>query len=283
MGSLATFETVRGQLLSVAYRMLGSAADAEDVVQEAWLRWDQADEPAVRDAKAWLSVAVVRLCLDKLKSVRSRRESYVGTWLPEPVVTPQPIERESISLAFLVLLEKLTPVERAVYLLHHVFEYTHPEAAEALGMSDAAVRQAFHRAKEHIAASRPRFAPSPEEHARLLGTFAMALATGDVAVLAQVLARDATLWADGGGKVRGAAVRAIQGRDKIVKFFEGLARSVVESDQTFEVQEINGWPALLGRSGGRVNAIVTIETDGRQIVAVRNVVNPDKLNLPVVN
>jgi RNA polymerase sigma-70 factor, ECF subfamily len=284
MGSLATFQMLRPHVLSIAYRMLGSAADADDVMQEAWLRWQEADEAVVRDPKAWTSVSVIRLCLDKLKSVRNQRRAYSGTWLPEPVVTEQPIERESISLAFLVLLETLTPIERAAYLLHHVFDYTHPEVAQVLGLKDAAVRQVFHRAKERIAARKPRFAPSEDEHARLLQAFAAALMQGDVAALTQLLARDATLWADGGGKVRGAAVKAVHGAEKIVRFFRGLRdHSVVQSDQTMELQRINGWPALVGRSGGEVNAVITIETDGQQIVAVRNVVNPEKLGLVAVD
>jgi RNA polymerase sigma-70 factor, ECF subfamily len=284
MGSFDTFRTLRPRLLSVAYRMLGSSADADDVLQEAWLRWQDADEAVVRDPTAWLSVSVIRLCLDKLKFVRNQRRAYSGTWLPEPVVTEQPIERELISLAFLVLLETLTPIERAVYLLHHVFDYTHPEVARALGMTDAAVRQAFHRAKERVAARKPRFAPSEDEHARLLQAFAAALVKGDLAAITQLLARDATLWADGGGKVRGAAVKAIHGAVKIARFFLGLgAHSIVEPDQTLELQCINGWPALVGRSGRQVNAVITIETDGRQIVAVRNVVNPEKLGLVAVN
>src|SRR5262245_11483583 len=167
MASLETFQGLRPYLSSVAYRMLGAWADAEDVVQEAWLRWEAADESSVRSPKAFLSTTVTRICLDRLKALHNRREEYVGPWLPEPVVTDAPFDRESISLALLVLLERLTPVERAVYLLHHVFEYTHVEIARALEISDAAVRQCFHRAKEHVAAKRPRFAASPDQHARI--------------------------------------------------------------------------------------------------------------------
>jgi RNA polymerase sigma-70 factor (ECF subfamily) len=284
MGSFATYDASRPHLLSIAYRMLGSAEDADDIVQEAWMRWRDTDESSVRDPRAWLSVTVCRLCLDKLKSIRRQREAYAGTWLPEPVVTEQPLEREAISLALLVLFETLTPVERAVYILRQVFDYTHPEIAGALDMTEASVRQAFHRAKERVAERRPRFAPSDQEHSKLLQAFGSALVHGDLADLTNLLAADATLWADGGGRVRGAAGRAIRGGEAISRFLLGLRTKFgAPADQTFEVQQINGWPALVGRSEGRVNAILTIETDGKQIVAVRNVVNPEKLRLRTVN
>jgi RNA polymerase sigma-70 factor (ECF subfamily) len=232
-----------------------------------------------------LSVAVVRLCLDSQKSARSRHETYVGTRLPEPVATPQPRDRESISLAFLVLLEALSPLERAIYLLHQVFEYSHTEVAEALGMSAAAVRQSFHRAKAHVADNRPRFAPSEEDHVRLLLGFGAALADGNVAAFKNVLAEDAVLWADGGGKVRGAALRPVHGGDNVARFFAGLVAktSIQRGELTMDVQRVNGWPALVARVRGVVIAVITIETDGERVVAVRNVVNPEKLALAEVN
>lgn len=225
-----------------------------------------------------------RICLDRLKSLRRQREAYAGTWLPEPVVTEQPIEREAISLALLVLLETLTPVERAVYVLRQVFDYTHPEIARALGTTEAAVRQAFHRAKEHVAERRPRFAPSDEEHSRLVRAFGDALVQGDLASLTALLATDVTLWADSGGRVRGAARRAIHGSDDVARWLVGAStKYLVPSGTTFEIQRINGWPALVGRIGGDVSVILTVETDGERIVALRNVVNPEKLRLPTVN
>ncbi len=264
--------------------MLGSAADAEDVAQDAWLRWRDTDEASVRDPRAWLSVTVCRLSLDRLKSLRRQREAYAGTWLPEPVVTERPIEREAISLALLVLFETLTPVERAVYILRQVFDYTHPEIAQALDMTEMAIRQTYRRAKERVAEKRPRFAPSDEQHAKLLRAFGEALVQGDLSGLTQLLAADATLWADGGGKVRGAAGRAVHGGEAIARFLVGLrARFGIAPDQRHEVRQINGWPGLVGSAGGHVNAILTIETDGQRIVAVRNIVNPDKLRLSTVN
>ncbi|MDB4964442.1 MAG: polymerase sigma-70 factor, subfamily [Myxococcales bacterium] len=284
MASIETFQGLRPRLVSLAYRMLGSPSDAEDVVQEAWLRWQGVEEATVQSPSAWLSATVSRLCLDQLKSARVRREAYVGTWLPEPVATEKPIDRESISLAFLVLLERLTPVERAVYLLHQVFDYAHGEIAAALEMSDAAVRQTFHRAREHVALHRPRFAPSAEEHARVLAAFAQTVVQGNLAALQQLLADDATLWADGGGKVRGAATRAVHGSESVARFLAGLAPKLfVGVELAFEIREVNGWPALVVRGEGGVVAVMNIETDGQKIVAIRNVVNPDKLALPTVD
>jgi RNA polymerase sigma-70 factor (ECF subfamily) len=284
MGSLHTFLDARPELLSLAYRMLASSGDAEDVVQDAWLRWRDVDESTIRNSRAWLSSTVGRLCLDKLKSARVRREQYTGPWLPEPVVTEQPIDRESISLAFLVLLERLTPVERAAFLMHQVFEYSHAEIAAALDMTEAAVRQAFHRAKGHLDEHRPRFAPSEEEHARVLHAFATALTQGDLAGMLQLLADDAALYADSGGKVRGAATRAVHGSERVARFLVGLVEStVIDPDLIFETRAVNGWPALVARNRERVVAIINIETDGQKIAAIRNLINPDKLALPTVN
>jgi RNA polymerase sigma-70 factor (ECF subfamily) len=282
MGSIETFRGLRPYLLSIGYRMLGASADADDAVQEAWIRWEAADEAEVRDAKAWLSTTITRICLDRLKAVRRRREDYTGPWLPEPVVTNEPIDRESISLAFLVMLERLTPVERAVYLLHNVFEYSHAEIALTLEMSESAVRQSHHRAKEHVAANRPRFAPSPDQHARILTAFMSAISQGDETSLTQLLAEEASLWADGGGKVRGAAGRPLFGRDQVVRFLVSLAKRGLGTIP-MQIERVNGWPAIVARMDGRVTAVINIETDGERIFAVRNIINPDKLALPSVN
>ncbi|HEY5926962.1 MAG TPA: RNA polymerase sigma factor SigJ, partial [Kofleriaceae bacterium] len=281
MGSLDTFMQLRAQLVSLAYRMLGSTSEAEDVVQESWLRWQDTDDTSVRSPRAWLSTVVGRLCLDRLKSAHARRERYVGTWLPDPVATAEPIDRESISFAFLVLLERLTPVERAAFLMHQVFDYSHAEIAAALEMSEAAVRQAFHRAKGHLDDHKPRFAPSPEQHARVLGAFAAALTQGNLEGMLRLLADDATLCADSGGKVRGAAMRTVEGSQRVAKFLVGLVeKSEVDPDLVFEIRELNGWPTLVARNREHVIAVISIETDGDKIVAIRNVVNPDKLALP---
>jgi RNA polymerase sigma-70 factor, ECF subfamily len=275
-----SFEAHRARLMAVAYRMLGSAAEAEDAVQDTWLRWQGVDGDSVRDPAAWLCKAISRICIDRLTSARARRETYPGSWLPEPVSTTTPVDIESISLGFLVLLERLTPLERAVFVLHRVFDYSHSETGDALGISEAASRQALHRASTHIAAGKPRFDSTRAAHERLLNAFADALAQGDVATIASVLAEDATLYGDAGGKVRGAIERPIVGRDRVSRFFAGiLAKTTLAPDLVVTVEDVNGWPALVGRTGAGVSFVLSIETDGTHIITVQNVVNPDKLTL----
>jgi RNA polymerase sigma-70 factor (ECF subfamily) len=249
-------------------------------VRPCW-GWRPVDEAAVADARAWLSTAASRLCLDKLKSGQRQREVYPGPWLPEPVITDQPIDHESISLAFLVLLERLTPVERAAYLLHQVFDYSHREVAGMLELTEEAARQVFHRAKAHVDAGRPRFAPSEASHARMLTAFLATLTSGDLSGLRQLLSEDALLCADGGGKAKGAAPHPIVGRERVAKFLLGLARRLggAQAKTTIEIAPVNGWPAIVVREAGAVFAVINIETDGDRILAVRNVVNPEKLIL----
>jgi RNA polymerase sigma-70 factor, ECF subfamily len=283
MGTSATFEALRPHLMSVAYRLLGSAADAEDAVQDAWLRWSDVDEAAIVTPKAWLSTTLGRLCLDRLTSAHARRISYVGPWLPEPVATPEPLDVESISLGFLLLLERLTPLERVAFVLHRVFDYSHAEIAAALGSTDAAVRQAFHRATQHMAENRPRFAVSAEAHEQLLRSFLAAATAGDVSKVTSLLVADAVVSADSAGKVRGAAQKPVQGASNIARLFVGLVKRLMPDELAFEVRSINGWPALVGTSEGQIGVVMTIETDGQHISAIRNVVNPDKLRLPRVD
>jgi RNA polymerase sigma-70 factor (ECF subfamily) len=273
------FEAHRAALASIAYRMLGSASEAEDVVQEAWLRWQTTPHEEIRSARAYLSKVVTRLCLDRLKSANARRETYVGPWLPEPVRTSTDDEplalAESISLAFLVLLESLGPVERAVYLLHEVFDYGHAEVAEIVGRDEVACRQILHRARKALAARRPRFAPSKEAHHRMLGAFAAACASGNAAALEGLLAEEITSWGDGGGKAF-AARRPLHGAQQVARAWIGFHRTA-PPDTVVAVEEINGWPALVVRVGGKPAGVVSLETDGEQIFAIRSVVNPDKL------
>jgi len=277
MSRLEAFQALRPLLFAIAYRMLGVAAEADDVLQDAWLRWQATTAPIESD-KAWLSTVVTRLCLDRLKSARATREEYVGPWLPEPVATDARVDPDSISMAFLVLLERLTPVERAAYLLHEVFDYSHAEVAAILGKEIPACRQIFHRAQARVHEGRPRFSPTRAEHERLLQVFADALMSGQLDALEHALASDATLWADSGGKVRGAARQPIHGATHIAAFFAGLLRKFPPGPgQTFEVIDINGWPALVGRLHGAANLVLSIDTDGERIIAIRNVVNPDKL------
>lgn len=270
------FERHRRRCFSVAYRMLGSAAEAEDMVQEAWLRWQGAE--GVEQPEAWLVATTTRLCLDHLKSARVRREQYVGPWLPEPVSTGEEdeVDPESISLAFLLLLERLSPTERAVYLLRQVFELEYAQIAATLGKSEAAVRQVFHRASESLRGEQPRYAPSKEQHLRLLTGFVMAVQSGEIAPIEALLAEEARAWSDGGGRVR-AALQVIEGRDRVARFLLGVARKGQGSGWQPELREINGWPSLLFWHGPQLAMTVSLETDGAQIFAVHLVLNPDKL------
>jgi RNA polymerase sigma-70 factor (ECF subfamily) len=241
------------------------------------------DEAAIATPKAWLSTTLGRLCLDRLTSAHARRLTYVGPWLPEPVATIEPVDVESIAFGFLLLLERLTPLERVAFVLHRVFDHSHAEIAEALGSTDAAVRQAFHRATLHLAKNRPRFAVSPESHERLLRSFLAAVRAGDVARVTLLLVEDAVLTADSAGKVRGAARKPVHGGANIARLFVGFVNRFMTDEHHFEVRAVNGWPALVGTSSGKTEVIMTIETDGEHIFAIRNVVNPDKLSLPRVD
>lgn len=273
------FEAHREALTGIAYRMLGSIAEAEDVVQEAWLRWQTTPHEEVRSARAYLSKVVTRLCLDRLKSANARRETYVGPWLPEPVRTAtedDPLAlAEEISLAFLVLLESLGPVERAVYLLHEAFDYSHAEVAEIVGRDEAACRQILHRARKAVAERRPRFAPSKEAHHRMLGAFAAACGGADAVALESLLAEEITSWGDGGGKAF-AARRPLRGIEVVARAWVGFFRKA-PPETTATVEEINGWPAMVVHIAGKLVGVVSLETDGERIFAIRSIVNPDKL------
>jgi RNA polymerase sigma-70 factor, ECF subfamily len=280
-----TFETYRPLLFAIAYRMLGSATEAEDVVQDAYLRFQATPPESIRSAKAFLSTVVTRLCLDQIKSARARRESYVGPWLPEPLLTealdaaPAPADRvtqaESISMAFLVLLESLTPLERAVFLLHEVFDYGYDDVAAIVGRSEPACRQLYRRARQHVLERRPRFPAAPAEQERLTATFLRACERGDLDELTGLLAEDVTLWSDGGGKVR-AALRPIHGRDAVARFIVGI---LSKAPPGFRVQHtaVNGAPGIVSYVNDRPIAALALETDGRRIHGLRLVANPDKL------
>ncbi len=284
-----SFETYRAYLFSIAYRMLGSAMDAEDVVQETFLRYRTTPPEEIRSLKAFLTTILTRLCVDQLHLARRQRESYLGPWLPEPINTADGLAAvspearmdtyESISLAFLVLLEQLAPVERAVFLLRDIFEYDYAEIATILGKSEAACRQSYSRAKKHLATHRPRFSAPAATHQQMLTAFVGAVQAGDMETLTDLLAEDVTLWADGGGKVRGAATHPLVGRDRVARFSVGSTRRFVPEGSWIELTELNRQPALVLRSAadGRALVALTIEVDGGRIQTVRIVANPDKL------
>ncbi len=276
------FQSYYPLLFSIAYRMLGSAGEAEDIVQDAYLRYAQAPGE-IRALKSFLTTVVTNLCLDQLKSARVRREQYIGPWLPEPVITAggalAPLEtveqRESVSLAFLVLLESLTPQERAVFLLHDVFEYGYDEIAGIVGKSAATCRQILHRARARVAEHRPRFEPSPEAQRRLTERFLVAANEGNVAALTDILAHDVMAWSDGGGKVH-AATRPVYGPDRVIRFLLGLVRKAPPGARV-ALAEVNGGPALLGWDGDTLFLVLTFDIAEDRIHGVRLIVNPDKL------
>jgi RNA polymerase sigma-70 factor, ECF subfamily len=270
-----SFEQHRPLLWSIAYRMLGSAAEAEDIVQEAYLRAQAVRPETITSERAYFSSIVTRLCLDHWKSARVKRETYVGPWLPEPVRFEEAVDPASISLAFLVLLESLTPLERAVYLLSQVFDYEHGEIAAIVGRDEAACRQLLHRARERIRAEKPRFTAAPESHRKLLEQFARACHAGDLTGLEQLLSAEVSAWSDGGGKVH-AAQRPVVGAHKVAALYVGL-HNKAPAGTTVRIEEINGLPALVLRVGGKLAGVIDVETDGQRIVAVRTIVNPDKL------
>ena len=280
----AAFTAHRSRLVGVAYRLLGSVGDAEDVVQEAWLRWARVDTDTVADPLAFLVRTVSRLALDRMRRVAARRETYVGPWLPEPVLTGGPddpaaeAERAaSVSMAMLVVLETLTPLERTVFVLHEAFAYSYGEIAEIVDRSPAAVRQLAHRAREHVAARRPRFAADPAVRRAATERFLHATLEGDLDALLELLAPDATLWADGGGKAK-APRRPIHGADKIARFFAAVGTEPLPPGAFVEIVEVNEGPAavLVGPAGPI--AVLQLDLgDDHLVTDVRFVGNPDKL------
>jgi RNA polymerase sigma-70 factor (TIGR02957 family) len=281
----AAFEQHRDLLFAVAYRMLGTVADAEDIVQDSWIRWSSAPRDDVADPKAYLVRIVTNTSLDRLRSARSRREAYFGPWLPEPMLTdPDVADRaelaESVSLAMLVVLESLTPDERAVFVLREVFGFSHAEIATSLGRSEAGVRQLAHRAREHVQARRPRFEVDRGQQQEVTRRFLAAAMGGDLDGLLAVLAPDVELITDGGGKAR-AAIRPIKGAAKVAGFLRGISARPWQGYQSSEITpslaEINGLPGVLVMARGQVLAAITATVAGDRITAIQLVANPDKL------
>ena len=290
--SLESFEAHRPLMFSIAYRMLGSAVAAEDIVQEAYLRYQTIPPETIRSPKALLAKIVTRLSLNQLESARMKRVMYTGDWLPEPILTEpeggvgfpapptSPADQrelyESISLAFLVLLEQLTPLERAVFLLREVFDYDYDEIAAILEKTPVACRQLFSRAKKHVGQKRPRFRPEPGQHEQLLAQFMAVVGSGDMAGLTALLADDVIMWADGGGKVRGAATRSLHGPTHVAQFVLASTRFLPTPFQV-DVRQVNGQPAAVVRVGGQARLVIALEISQDRINTIRVIGNPDKL------
>jgi RNA polymerase sigma-70 factor (ECF subfamily) len=277
-----TFAALRPRLFAIAYRMLGTRADAEDVLQDAWLRWHQADQAALQSAEAWLVTVVTRLAIDRLRAAKTEREAYVGWWLPEPLVelderTPEAAAElaSDLSVAFLWVLERLSPEERAAFLMRQVFDQDYADVAALLGKSEAACRQLVHRAAERVQQERPRFEVDKDVHRRLLEKFMQAARGGERAAMKALLADDVQVVGDGGGKVP-AFLHVLHGADRIANlywaFFKRLGDQVV-----YRMAQINGEPGLLRYVNGQLESAQAFVTDGEHIVAIYAVRNPDKL------
>lgn len=274
------FAAHRGLLFTVAYEMLGSAADAEDVVQETWLRWAGVDHAEVLDPRAYLVRIATRLALNRLRTLARRREAYVGPWLPEPLLTVPDVAddvalADSVSTAMLLVLETLAPVERAVFVLREVFDLPYDEIATALDKTPDAVRQTALRARRHVAARRPRQAVERSESLRAIESFLAAASTGELQPLMDVLAPDVVLLSDGGGLVS-AARRPVVGRDNVARFLDGIARKGA-AGAAVDVAWVNGLPAIRASRHGQVVTVITLAVEDGLVAGVYVVVNPDKL------
>jgi RNA polymerase sigma-70 factor (ECF subfamily) len=282
MDRAAVFAKQRSRLYGIAYRMLGSRADAEDMLQEAYLRWHQADAERVHTPEAWLVTTLTRLCIDRLRAVRAERDAYVGPWLPEPLVeepfAPPDAHAElasDLSVAFLVVLERLAPEERAALLLHDVFDCDYADVSRILGKNEAACRQIVHRARERARRDRPRFQVSEAAHMQLLERFVSALQAQDKDTLLGLLAPDATWTSDGGGKAK-AARKVVHDADHVARFALAIWRRYYALAVAHRAS-VNGERGLIMSIGDRVVSTISIDTDGVRIRAVHTVLNPDKL------
>jgi RNA polymerase sigma-70 factor (ECF subfamily) len=275
------FVAHRNLLFTVAYEMLGSAADAEDVLQESWLRWAAVDRDTVQEPRAYLVRIVTRQALNHLRTVSRRREEYVGEWLPEPLLTSPDVAddvelAESLSIAMLTVLETLGPAERAVFVLREVFDVPYDEIADAVGKTPAAVRQIAHRAKDHVAARRPRVRVVPSEHEEVVERLVTALNTGDLQGLMDVLAPDVVSVADGGGKVRGAARRPVIGAERLARYLIG-GMAKVEGVLVAAPTWVNGQPGIRMELDGQLVGVVSLTVEDGRITQIYSIANPDKL------
>lgn len=282
-GALAVFDQYRGLLFSIAYRMLGSVADAEDMVQEAFLRWQGVSASAVHSPRAFLVTVISRLCINQLQSARAQREDYIGQWLPEPLVTAPEVDpsatirtEETLSMAFLLLLERLTPMERAVFLLREVFDYEYSEIAETLGQSEPNCRQILHRAKQHVTGMSPRFEVSAERRDELLHEFLRATSQGDLSALVALLSRDAVLHSDGGGKAP-AVPNLVRGGDNVARAILGAIKKLIPRNLVSRMAQVNGEPGVVSYLDGRAFSVLTLDVASGRIRGVYIVTNPAKL------
>lgn len=282
---VVAFNQYRQLLFSIAYRMLGSAADAEDMLQETFIRWQQSAQTEIESPRAFLVTIISRLCIQQLESARVKREQYVGQWLPEPIFTGEhsdPSEstrmQESLSMAFLLLLEKLTPAERATFLLREVFDYEYSEVASILGKSEAHCRQLFRRARQSVSSGRPRFEASSEQHKKLLEEFLVASSSGQLEDLVALLSNDVVLYSDGGGKAS-AALNPIYGRDHVSRFLLGSTQKTVPAGVITRLEEVNGQPSIVYyAAGGRPGCVLNFEIADGVIQNIYVVTNPEKLS-----
>ncbi|MFC5525198.1 RNA polymerase sigma factor SigJ [Rhodanobacter ginsengisoli] len=278
----ALFQQHRQRLFGLAYRMLGTPGDAEDVLHDAWLRWNAQDTAALDDPEAWLVTVTTRLSLDRLRRARTERAHYTGPWLPEPLVpsAEQPeaeLERsETITLSFLLLLEQLSPEERAAFLLHEVFDYSHAEAASILGIAEDACRQRLHRARARLREGRPRFNVDATAQQRMLERFVAAMAQPSMEALRALFAEDAIQISDGGGVVR-ATLRPLYGAERLARLYLQIARNLGRGAARYEMTTLNGAPALLMWAGDALSSVIWVECDGERITAMHGLRHPGKL------
>lgn len=278
----STFEPHRGRLQGIAYRMLGSRADAEDIVQEAYLRWHRAPAEEIRSPEAWLVTTTTRLCIDRLRAAQAERQAYIGPWLPEPIVeeaAPAADARaelaSSLSVAFLAVLERLAPEERAAFLLHEVFDSGYEEIAQILGKSEAACRQIVSRARRRVREDRPRVQVSASARRALIDRFVSALLQQDKHALIQLLAADATWTSDGGGKAK-AARKVIHGSEHVARFATAVIGRFADRVR-LRVITVNGEPGLALYGDGHLISVISVLTDGARILGIYSVLNPEKL------
>jgi RNA polymerase sigma-70 factor, ECF subfamily len=284
MDSLAEiFSAYRPRLFGIAYRMLSSRADAEDILQETYVRWIESKPSELRSTEAWLITVVTRLCIDRLRSAKTEREAYTGAWLPEPLFSPGPLSPDrtvelasDISIAFLTVLERLAPEERAAFLLHEVFDFDYSEIAQIIGKNQAACRQIVHRAKQRVQEDRPRFSVSRDVHTGLLQKFIEAASSGGREQIINLLAGEIKVTTDGGGKVSSFR-KVLQGSDRVARFYAGLSRKFA-GRFVYRLAEINGEPALLRYVDGKLESAQSFVINGTQICEIYIVRNPDKLD-----